>query len=113
VQSQVIDKLKGIQEREGMSDMKMAQRLVCSRQLYQATRTGKLPVNNKIIRGILKAFPELEQDVIYFLSYDDKMLAGIDNNSTEQLSEPQGRGLKRFCVGLLGKLIKRAKHFNN
>lgn len=89
-----------------MSDMEMAQRLGCSRQLYQATRVGKLSLNNKIIKGILKAFPQLRDDVIYFLSYDAKKWSDIGNNPTEEPPEPQGRGIKRFFVELLGR-IKR------
>lgn len=102
----VIVKLRDIQLARGLTDTKMAKQLGCSRQLYQMTRTGKIPLGNKILKGISSVFPELQQDVIYFLSSDDKKLSDTAKYPPRQPSEPQGRGLKRFCVGLLA-VVKR------
>ncbi|MBA7472477.1 hypothetical protein ES707_07804 [subsurface metagenome] len=102
----VVSKLRGIQVREGLSDGEMAKQLCCSRQLYQMTRTSKIPLGNKILRGISATFPELQKDVIYFLSNNDKKLSNHAKYPLRQPSEPQGRGLKRFFVELLGRIRK-------
>jgi len=102
----VIGRLRDIQLSKRLADMEMARQLGCSRQLYQMTRSGKIPLGNKILKGILTTFPELEQDVIYFLSSNDKKLSDNAKNPLKQPSEPQGWGLKRFCVGLLGRIRK-------
>jgi len=103
----LITKIKTLQLKERMSDREMAERLGCTRQLYQMTRTGKIPPGNKIIKGISAAFPELQQDVIYFLSNDaDKSSINATKNPLRQPSEFQGWWLKRFCVGLLARLRK-------
>jgi len=104
--SELIGKLKYMQVQEGLTDKEMAIRLGCSRQLYQMTRTGKVPPGNKIIKGISTSFPELQQDVIYFLSNNDNRMSDNANNPLKCTSEPQGRGLKGFLVGLLGRIRK-------
>jgi len=104
--SELTGKLKYMQVHEGLTDKEMAIRLGCSRQLYQMTRTGKIPPGNKILRGISAAFPELQQDVIYFLSRNDNRLSTNANNPLRQPSGAQERGLKRLLVGLLGRLRK-------
>lgn len=68
MESQIIHKLKSVQAEKGLSDKEMAQRLGCSRQLYQMARTGKIPLGHKIIKGISVAFPELQADILIFLS---------------------------------------------
>lgn len=105
----IIVRLRDIQRAKGLSDGKMAQQLQISRQLYQMTRSGKIPLGNKILKGISAAFPELQQDVIYFLSNNDNKLSNTAQKPSSQPSEAQGRGLKRFCVELLGRLAKSLK----
>ena len=101
------DKVRAIQLREQLSDRQMGQLLNVSRQLYQMSRAGKIPFGNKILKGISAAFPELHQDVIYFLSNDaDKSSRIATQNPLKSTSEPQGRGIKRFFVELLGKFRK-------
>jgi transcriptional regulator with XRE-family HTH domain len=103
-------KLKAIQLRERLSDREMAQRLNCTRQHYQATRTGDTPLGKKVLAGISAAFPELQQDVIYFLSNDDdKSAKDATKKRFNQPSEPQERGLRGFCMELLGRLAKSLK----
>jgi len=105
--SGIISKLKGIQVREGLSDGDMAERLGCSRQLYQGTRTGRTPLGNKILKGITAAFPDLEQDVvIYFLSSDASKLPNNAKNPPRQPSKAQGRGWKGFFRDLLWRIKK-------
>ena len=90
--------------------MDMAERLNCSRQLYQGTRSGKIPPGNKILKGISIAFPDLQEDVIYFLSNDaNRLPEGANRNPLKTSSEPRGRGIRKFCVGLIGRIRKGGK----
>jgi len=71
------------------------------------TRSGKIPPGNRILKGISTAFPELRQDVIYFLSDGaDNSARLATKNPLKQSSQAQGRGLKRFFVELLGRIRK-------
>jgi len=63
----LITKLTEIQSQGKMSDAVMAERLGCSRQLWQMTRSGKIPPRITILGCICDGFPELWMDVIYFL----------------------------------------------
>ena len=102
----LISKIKEIQEREGLTDVEMARRLGCSRQLYQGTRSGKIPLGRKILNGIMTGFPELKKDVIYFLTNDaNKSPKDANKNPPKQPSEAQKRGWKRF----FGELIEKIK----
>jgi len=61
-----------------------------------------------LLKGIAKGFPELHHDIIYFLAPDaDRLSKECDRNPLKQPSEAQGRGLKRFCVELLGRIRER------
>jgi len=66
--SKPITTLVEIQNKEELTDKAMAERLGCSRQLWQMTRSGKIPPGNTVIKCISKNFPELHLEVIYFLS---------------------------------------------
>lgn len=98
-----IDKLKQIQSANGLTDLEMAQRLSCSRQLYQKTRTEQIPLGNKILHGVIRAFPEeLNKDAIYFLTSDAHQLAEVADRNTHQTTQDGKRGLlkrlyDRFC----------------
>ena len=112
MQSKPIAKLIEIQTRVGLTDKEMAGSLGCSRQLWQMTRSGKIPLGNTMTKCISKNFPELHQDIIYFLAQSaDKSSRAGDKNPLKPLSEPQGRGLKKFCVELLGRMIDKVETF--
>ena len=98
--SKIVGKLREIQLARGLTDMQMAQRLNCSRQNYQKTRTGEIPLGIKILKGISVAFPELQGDVIYFLSNGANKLP---DNATKN---PSFQGLKSFCARLLARIRK-------
>ena len=103
--SEIVSKLRKIQLAKRLTDGEMAQQLNCSRQTYQKTRVGKIKVGNKILMGIMAAFPELKQDIIYFLSNDaNRFPKDATKNPLRRLLEAQGRGLKRFFGGLLARI---------
>jgi len=85
VEVTLITKIKEIQLREGLTDSEMAKRLNCSRQLYQGIRTGKIPLGNKILKGISVAFPELQANILIFLASDAKNCP--DNANKNPLKE--------------------------
>ena len=90
--SGIISKLRNIQVGRGLSDKEMAKQLRCSRQLYQQTRTDRTPLGKKILEGITSAFPELHQDVIYFLSHDAD---GLPNNAIRNPLKTALSGLRK------------------
>ena len=94
--SKPIATLIGMQNREGLTDREMAERLGCSRQLWQMTRTGRIPLSNTITRCISKNFPELNKEVLKFLARDG------DGLSSDVIKNP----LKRFFVGLVERIRK-------
>ena len=59
--------LREVQQLEALTDREMADRIGCSRQLYNMTRTGKAPIGYKILEGAVRAFPELEKPALNFL----------------------------------------------
>jgi imidazoleglycerol-phosphate dehydratase len=58
----VLKKIVQMQKTSGYSDQQMAEKIGCSRPLYQRTRTGKIAVGGKFIKGSLKllASPVIE-----------------------------------------------------
>lgn len=95
--SKPIAKLAEMQSREGLKDREMAKLLGCSRQLWQMTRTGKIPLGNTMLECISRNFPGLHKDVLKFLSRNgDKSSRNADKNPI----------VKRFFTGLLGRLGK-------
>ena len=105
MQSKPIAKLVELQVKGELTDREMAERLGCSRQLWQMTRSGRTPLGKTMAKCITRNFSELNQDIIYFLAQSaDKLSNEGDRNPLSQLSEPQGRGIKRFFVELLGRI---------
>lgn len=68
VASSLLEKLKEIQDKEGLSDYKFADKLGISHQLWQMTRTGKREIGLTILQGVRVVYPELDRDVLLFLS---------------------------------------------
>jgi imidazoleglycerol-phosphate dehydratase len=50
----VLQKVVQLQKSFGYSDQKMADKIGCSRPLYQRTRTGKIPVGGTFLKGAMK-----------------------------------------------------------
>lgn len=87
-----IGTLTALQKWQGLTDKEMADRIGCSRQLYQMTRTGKVPVGLTILRGSVAAFPELqEMAAVYFLRTNADIQTKIPDVSTTPAQMPQNR----------------------
>ncbi len=52
--NEVLSKVVQMQNSRGYSDQQMAERIGCSRPLYQRTRTGKIPVGGAFLKGAIK-----------------------------------------------------------
>ena len=92
---ELIRKLTEIQARNKLTDGEMAQTLGCSRQLYNATKMGKISIGLTILRGIKQSFPELSSSILISL---DNATAGKRTN------RPQARR-SRFLGGLWVRLV--------
>lgn len=105
VATSLIEKLREIQTREGLSDYKFADKLGVSHQLWQMTRTDKREIGLTILQGTLRAYPELSREVLLFLSIDvvkDTGFAG-DTTTPSETSSDKHQG------GLLSRLISHIK----
>ena len=87
VASNLIDRLRDIQTKEGLSDHKFAKKLSISYQLWQMTRTGNRDVGLALAKGIVKAYPRLIGDVLIFLGADVVKVSGVDGELSR--SAPQ------------------------
>lgn len=51
---EILKKIVQMQNSQGYSDQQMAEKIGCSRPLYQRTRTGKIPVGGTFLKGAMK-----------------------------------------------------------
>ena len=87
----LIESLKSIQREQHLTDSQMAERLGCARQLYQATKTGKISVGLTILKGTTMAFPELIGNAIYFLTDGAQGLTTSQNINTTPSQTAQNK----------------------
>ena len=52
--SDILEKVVWIQNSRGYTDTEIAEKIGCSRPLYQRTRTGKVPVGGTFLRGAMR-----------------------------------------------------------
>lgn len=88
-----IEVLVTIQRREDLSDEVMAGKVGCARQLYHATRTGKVPLGWTVFKGACRAFPlELCEHALIFLTGDADILTKLaDGSANAHQTSPGGR----------------------
>ena len=88
------------QSRCGLSDLGFAAALGISRQLWQATRTGRKGVGLLVLKAILRTYPDLTDDVIAYLSNGSKEEAPV--REPVQVPRPEPRqvfGLSMMARG--------------
>jgi imidazoleglycerol-phosphate dehydratase len=54
----VLKRIIELQEKQGYSDQQMAEKIGCSRPLYQRTRTERIPVGGTFLKGAMKLLAE-------------------------------------------------------
>jgi len=107
---ELIETLGQIQKANRLNDSQMAERLGCTRQLYQMTRTGKATIGLTILKGAVRAFPEVIGDAIFFLTNGADIRTGMPDTSTSPSQNAQDGKLGRFrgrCRGFIKSLIRR------
>ncbi len=50
----ILGKIVQLQQKHGYSDQQMAVKIGCSRPLYQRTRTGRIPIGGRMLKGAMK-----------------------------------------------------------
>jgi imidazoleglycerol-phosphate dehydratase len=64
----ILERVTQLQKSSGFSDQQMAEKIGCSRPLYQRTRTGRVPIGGTFLRGAMKllasATPDLRKSVV-------------------------------------------------
>jgi imidazoleglycerol-phosphate dehydratase len=50
----IMEKIVQLQQKHGYSDQQMAGKIGCSRPLYQRTRTGRIPIGGRVLKGAMK-----------------------------------------------------------
>ena len=63
----IIEQLETRRKELGMTDEAFARLLGISRPLWSQIRSGKRRMTLEVVRGILRAFPDLEGQVLAFL----------------------------------------------
>jgi imidazoleglycerol-phosphate dehydratase len=54
----ILVKIVQLQQKQGQSDQQMARKIGCSRPLYQRTRTGRIPLGGRFLKGAMKLLGE-------------------------------------------------------
>jgi imidazoleglycerol-phosphate dehydratase len=54
----IFKKIVQLQKASGYSDQQMAQKIGCSRPLYQRTRTGKIPIGGSFLKGAMEVLAQ-------------------------------------------------------
>jgi len=67
----LLTKLIQLQQDGKYSDYKFARILRVPRSTWQRTRSGDIRIGVKVIRSVLRAFPELSADVLLLLKGDN------------------------------------------
>jgi len=101
----LLEKLKGKQTQEGLSDYKFADKLAISHQLWQMTRTGKRDIGFAVLQGTIRAYRDLIPDVLIFFSGDVDISSIIGDLSTTPSETHQDGKLGRFLRNV-GESIK-------
>ena len=108
VAESLIDKLRERQDKEGLSDQKFGGKLGISKELWRLVRTGERQIPRPVIlKGIARAYPELVQDVLFFLGFDvDVSLLSSDHPTAhpETHQDKQQDGLRKLLRCLYLKI---------
>lgn len=104
VANNLVEKLKKIQARDGLSNRKFAkEKLGVSPELWRLTLNGERRIGRAIQEGILKSYPELKEDVLaIFLPVDVESSPDTSDLSTTPPQTTQDGKIARFRAWLKG-----------
>jgi len=110
VANSLIEKLKEKQTKERLSDYGFADKLSVSHQLWQMTRTGKREIGLAVLQGTIRAYPELDRDVLIFLGGDVDMSPKdeVDNHNTPEKPCNQNLdGLRHKLISFIQSIVRQ------
>lgn len=64
-------RLDQLQTERGLSDSEVARQAGIPRSTWQRTRSGALPMTERVARAVRPLFPEAEREITMFLLYGD------------------------------------------
>lgn len=67
VTQSLIDKIKALQEAEGLSETDFARRLGMSRANWFLIKKGERQLTNKFLSGVMGVFPQLTVDILDYM----------------------------------------------
>ncbi len=100
--SKLVEILADYQANQHESDGVFARRLGVSTELWRVTRSGLRNIGITLLKGVLKTYPELEGEVVFFLRGEVGIpteSSEITTSTPERPQDGQGRlrrGLKRL-----------------
>lgn len=103
----LLKKLRQLQEEAGLSDTAFARQLGISQQLWNAIRLGtRQIIRPPLLTGILRAYPELNRDVLIFLSNGVDVSTKSVDTPPKRHQRPPGQYLRGFG-GRLRELVRK------
>ncbi len=110
-----LTELLAIQKKEHLTDKEIATKIGCSRQLYQMTRTEKIPLGFKILQGAVRTYPELQRSAIYLWMHSaNKTTETADQRATTYLTPHNGQhGVFGYFLRVrdsVSKFLRRKAH---
>lgn len=63
---ELLQRLISLQDELDLSDRAFAARLGVNHALWNQTRLGKMTLNDTVLAGVLRAFPDLEEQVMEY-----------------------------------------------
>lgn len=66
--TELVSKLIAKQKASGAGDGAFARKLGVTRAVWFNVRTGRQPIGEKMLRGIVRCFPDLNSEVIIYLA---------------------------------------------
>ncbi len=106
----LLKKLRQLQEEAGLSDTAFARQLGISQQLWNAIRLGtRQIIRPPLLTGILRAYPELNRDLLIFLSNGVDVSTIPVDKPPERHQPSLGQNLRGFG-GRLRELVSRFFH---
>lgn len=108
VANNLVDKLKEIQARDGLSNRKFARdKLGVSPELWRLTLNGQRRIGRAIQEGVLKAYPELKDDVVaIFLSNGVEVSTKSVDTPPKRHQRTPGQYLRGFGGRLRGLVVR-------
>jgi len=89
VQTSLLDGLREVRKKEGLNDLHFAHKLGISPELWYMTLRGDRKPGIALLRAVVRIYPKLIPDVIYFLSGDVRYLTKPRSIPTTPSQTPQ------------------------